>query len=464
MDNIQTVQRGIDYIESRLFERIELEQVAQAAAMSVPNLYRLFYAMTGHPIKEYIRKRRVSEAAELLRFSTESVVDIAFHCGFDSYPTFAKAFKKLVGLTPSDYRKSEVFYSFERMELSEQVSYQEDRGLFDRYPDVKVIRLNAGEALAYDYYAEERDGLELTALRLFQDRLVTARVDLSTIRIFGYDLESSTDAVFGYRLIALLTQEAYADQTEAELVRVLFPEGLYAVKRIPYGPPSSIITAWNRVLADWLPRSTFMLGDRPFLEEYLRTTRGTVQDLKLYLPVVRKQAQENIEIVDLPAMKVFCLRAEGPDADTKADEQLVRWLLEQGLSGHHDLQLYMSHSYGFARSEEELTSHLTQLPAFDPRMWVELGVILPTDKTIPRSERNVNGKIMHHGGLYACMKTRAYGLMTGVLDQIYRFVGQSDRFVLDDKRQWFAIYDPGTGEEIERTASAVCYIPIIERR
>lgn len=61
MQTTEIVQRGIDYIEEHLHESVTLDEIAEAASMSLPNLYRMFYAMTGHPIKEYIRKRRTSE-------------------------------------------------------------------------------------------------------------------------------------------------------------------------------------------------------------------------------------------------------------------------------------------------------------------------------------------------------------------------------------------------------------------
>ncbi|TCZ75682.1 AraC family transcriptional regulator [Paenibacillus albiflavus] len=84
MHTVEIVQRAIDYIEEHLEESIELERVAEAAAMSVPNFYRMFYAMTGYPIKEYIRKRRISEAAYLLRHTELQTIDIGFRCGYGS--------------------------------------------------------------------------------------------------------------------------------------------------------------------------------------------------------------------------------------------------------------------------------------------------------------------------------------------------------------------------------------------
>lgn len=67
METARIVQRAIDYIEERLDEPLALEAIAEAASLSVPHLYRMFYAATGHPVKSYIRKRRISEAAVLQR-------------------------------------------------------------------------------------------------------------------------------------------------------------------------------------------------------------------------------------------------------------------------------------------------------------------------------------------------------------------------------------------------------------
>ena len=70
MQSGEIVQRAIDYIEDHLTESLTLEEIAGVAAMSLPNLYRLFHSLTGHPIKEYIRKRRINEAANFLRIAT----------------------------------------------------------------------------------------------------------------------------------------------------------------------------------------------------------------------------------------------------------------------------------------------------------------------------------------------------------------------------------------------------------
>jgi AraC-like DNA-binding protein len=52
METSEIVQRAIDYKEASLYEPLSLDNIAEAAVMSIPNLYRLFNAMTEHPLKE----------------------------------------------------------------------------------------------------------------------------------------------------------------------------------------------------------------------------------------------------------------------------------------------------------------------------------------------------------------------------------------------------------------------------
>lgn len=67
MHTSNIVRRAMDYMEEFLDEPLDLSDIAKTAGVSVAHLYRVFYSLTGHPVKEYIRKRRTSEAAGLLR-------------------------------------------------------------------------------------------------------------------------------------------------------------------------------------------------------------------------------------------------------------------------------------------------------------------------------------------------------------------------------------------------------------
>jgi AraC family transcriptional regulator len=440
---MDTVHRAIAYIEDHLFESLESERIAEAAAMSLPNLYRLFYAGTGHAIKDYIRKRRASEAARRLRLSNLPVLDIALDCGFESYQTFTKAFKKLTGLTPGLYRRSELIYSFERIEVAERVSYLEDRELSDRFPDVRVYRIGPLIMNAYDYRSDCSNPEE-QAFRLLHDRLLSLRIDPDRVRVFGSNMMPSVDnGVNIYRIMAL--DEDGTLPTMDGWFEVRMDETLYAVSRIPYGDPTHIVGCWNQVLAEWLPRSAFLLGQQPYLEEYVHEN-GSIVRMKLYLPVQRKMIQESIDIVQMPSASTIGFRAEGSDCAREADDRLIQWLKEHSPIAELPLQLYMTCSYGVPRGSDS---------------WFELGIVWPDRMQLPLIP--VDGHRDSQGGLYARMRTGAYGEMTGVLDRLYRWLEMSERYRPDETRGWFARYLPGVDTDLERTTRVECYIPILDK-
>lgn len=64
MNYYECIQASIDYIENNLYEDIDLEKAADSAYMSLSNYYRLFFAIVGCSVKEYVRLRRIHLAAQ----------------------------------------------------------------------------------------------------------------------------------------------------------------------------------------------------------------------------------------------------------------------------------------------------------------------------------------------------------------------------------------------------------------
>ena len=107
-EQILAVQRMQDYIEDKLSTEIRLSHLAQASLFSPWYSYRLFREQLGLTPADYIRKLRLSRAAEALRQRKGKVIDIAFDLGFSNVDTFTRAFFREFGLNPSDYAKNPV--------------------------------------------------------------------------------------------------------------------------------------------------------------------------------------------------------------------------------------------------------------------------------------------------------------------------------------------------------------------
>lgn len=104
MDWITGLQRAIDYVEAHLTEEIDYEAVAAESFSSSFHFQRVFSLLCGYTLGEYIRSRRLTLAGTELARDKAKVIDVALKYGYDSPDSFAKAFQKFHGITPSQAR------------------------------------------------------------------------------------------------------------------------------------------------------------------------------------------------------------------------------------------------------------------------------------------------------------------------------------------------------------------------
>ena len=99
---IQKVQRVIfDHLDDSMFS---VGQLCHAMVMSNSQLYRKLKAHTGLSAHDLIQSVRLSHAQILLKKTEDTIVSIAYTCGFNDPEYFSRVFKKEFGLSPSDYR------------------------------------------------------------------------------------------------------------------------------------------------------------------------------------------------------------------------------------------------------------------------------------------------------------------------------------------------------------------------
>ena len=104
MDWITGIQNAIDYIEEHLTETFDYDIVAEQSFSSTYHFQRIFSILCGFTVGEYIRNRRLSLAGSELATTDIKVIDVAMKYGYESPDSFAKAFQKFHGVTPSSAR------------------------------------------------------------------------------------------------------------------------------------------------------------------------------------------------------------------------------------------------------------------------------------------------------------------------------------------------------------------------
>lgn len=99
------IQRSLEYIEENLAGSLEIKDIAREADLSPFYFQRIFGALCGMTVGEYIRARRMTAAAQELVSTGNRVIDVGMKYGYESPDSFAKAFARFHGISPSRARE-----------------------------------------------------------------------------------------------------------------------------------------------------------------------------------------------------------------------------------------------------------------------------------------------------------------------------------------------------------------------
>ena len=101
----ELVSTVFSLVESRLHEPLSLEEASALVGLSPFHLHRVVHELTGRPLIEYLRARRLAASLTDLLETDRRVVDIAMDYCFDYEQSYIRAFKRQFGLTPGAYRR-----------------------------------------------------------------------------------------------------------------------------------------------------------------------------------------------------------------------------------------------------------------------------------------------------------------------------------------------------------------------
>ena len=284
-------------LEKSIANRLDVERLAEAGLLSRSQLYRAFYSATGHSVKEYIRKRRMSTALALIKHTDMTLKKIAAECGFSCEQALCKCVKDAIGQTPKQYKAGGGEYYFPAFDGEQGVP-------------VSVASESIPPTLRLQYYDSCLKGIENRALAW----LFAARPGYSG-RIFG-----RKGAQKGPRLC----YELYVESEEADQPAV---SGTFAKTACP-DMEEKIIAAWDYLYNGWLKTSMFVQADAPWFEEYVHTS-GKVKRLQLYLPIQKKPGFHKIQLCQCGDMRFLAASRSGADAEKAASKAVMDALASQ---------------------------------------------------------------------------------------------------------------------------------------
>ena len=322
----------LDAVEQNIAEDLRVEDLAGAGFISRAQLYREFYNETGHSVKEYIRKRRLSRALMLIKHTDLPLTQIAQECGFGSQQALCKGVKAVTGQTPLQYKESGDEFYFPACD-----GHASEEG---QARAVTVAAETIPSTLRLRYYDSCLQGIENRALaRLF------AALPGYRGRVFGRNGQQKGQKLCYELYIACESPVSVGGFAQA--ARAPAFSGTFAKTACP-NIEAEINAAWDYLYDDWLKTSMFAMaaqqpwGAQPYFEEYIHAG-GQVKRLQLYLPVQKRPGFHKIRLCRCGDMRFLVSRKSGANAEKAASRAVMDFLAAHspGLA-HAARQFYVS--------------------------------------------------------------------------------------------------------------------------
>ena len=297
MDWITGMQKAIDYIEANLTEEIDYEKVAAESFSSSYHFQRVFSILCGYTLGEYIRLRRLSLAGAELANGKGKVIDIALKYGYDSPDSFAKAFQKFHGITPSQARADgSKLKSFSR--LSIKISLEGG--------SIMNYRIVEKDEIILTGYKRHFTGVPGERMEQEKEMYITTRplqyilqglsgnfaetIDIITnIDDDGYDFYIASQLnEYNLNHLDVVLGKDFSDYYE----NITIPKCTYAVFETEKCQFPTVVSPdlRRKIASEWLPNSEYQLSQAPefVVTHWYRDERRKQRYRELWIPIKKK--------------------------------------------------------------------------------------------------------------------------------------------------------------------------------
>lgn len=285
---LERLNDAMEHIEAHLGERIDVAELARIATTSEYHFRRMFSALAGLPLSEYIRRRRMTVAgAEVLGAPDRTLLDVAVRYGYDTGEGFARAFRAVHGIGPGEARRSgAVLRSQQRLtfrlvvEGSSDMRYRlVEKDAFQvvgKRARVPLIHEGPNPAIAEFIRGIGREALDRIAALSDQDPagIVGVSDQLDPSRAEGTELD--------YYHGVVTSAEAPED-----LDALPVPAGTWAVFESEGEFPGALQYLWRDVFTQWFPSNPYASRPGPEILRVRLTDEGKRAEAELWIPVER---------------------------------------------------------------------------------------------------------------------------------------------------------------------------------
>lgn len=285
---IGTLNALVDLVEHRLTEEIDVAAFAAEHATTEYHLRRMFSALAGMPLSEYVRRRRMTLAAADLADGDRDLLGVAVRYGYGSTEAFGRAFRAVHGTGPADVRRHGGplrTQSTLRFRLSVEGVTPMDVTIIDR-PGLRLIGHAAQVPLIHEGVNPHIQA-HIASLAPEEHQRLKELNDTEPRGILAVTADLEPDAPEG-SLLTYLHGVAVTDSTSVpdDLDTITVEPGAWAVFASSGPHPDALQRLWAATATDWFPSNPWRLRPGPSVLRYLELT-DTHATCELALPVER---------------------------------------------------------------------------------------------------------------------------------------------------------------------------------
>ncbi|MFF1838433.1 GyrI-like domain-containing protein [Streptomyces sp. NPDC058231] len=282
---LERLNQAMEHIERHLDQDIEVEELARIAATSEYHLRRMFSALAGVPLSEYIRRRRLTLAGAEVLAGRERLLEIAVRYGYSSGEAFARAFRAMHGIGPRDARRTGAELS-SQSRMAFRLTIEGSSSMRYRVVDkaeftivglkTRVPLVHAGPNQAIMDFVRGIDRETLERLEKLSDQepngIVAVCDDLDPSRAEGTELDYHHGVI------------TFAAAPEG-MTTLVVPAGTWAVFTTSGPAPRAIQELWRDVFTEWFPSNPYRSRTGPEILRIRLSPDNTEADAELWLSV-----------------------------------------------------------------------------------------------------------------------------------------------------------------------------------
>lgn len=279
MNIIKSFNDTIDYLETVLDDEIDEKKVTQLSGYSYSMFSRLFSILTETTLSEYLRSRRLTEAAVILRNTDEKIIDVAFKFGYESSDSFGTAFKNFHGFTPSEVRNGRPFKLVSRVQLALSV-----RG--GRSMNITIQKKQAFTVAGVNEQSINSSLCPSVWNKLYKKYSHDELASLGSDQSMGvcHDVENSS--TINYMAGYIVNDVDKATSMGLDVLEV--EEAEYAVVELVGSVPECIHNGWKYAMEVFFPEHGYIHSEKPDFEYYYEGDMHSKDyKMELWIPITK---------------------------------------------------------------------------------------------------------------------------------------------------------------------------------